>query len=126
MFLKQQLKLTTMKSFLNKTPLILSGVVLAGTAAAQMPDSNYVKPFSPASAYSTWSIGVGAGILTPYTIFKGHDDFIYNGTQLGYSAYIKDEVLPSLGIQLGYTGGKVQGSASRDGLYASYNTQLSY
>src|ERR1700744_260336 len=115
-----------MKSFLKKTPLILSGVLMAGAAAAQMPDSNYVKPFSPASAYSTWAIGVGAGILTPYRIFKGKDDFYYNGTQLGYSAYIKDQVLPSLGIQLGYTGGKAEGSASRSGLYSSFDTKLNY
>jgi len=115
-----------MKSIFRKTPLILSGVLLAGAAAAQTPDSNYVKPFSPASAYSTWSIGVGAGVLTPYSIFKGHDDFVYNGTDLGYNVYIKDQVLPSLGIQLGYTGGKVEGTGATTGAFSSYSTKLNY
>lgn len=115
-----------MKSIFNRAPLILSGVLMAGTAAAQMPDSSYVKPFSPVSAYSTWSIGVGAGVLTPYSIFNSKEDFYNNGTKLGYNAYIKDQLLPSLGIQLGYTGGKVEGMNSRSGLYSDFTTKLNY
>jgi OOP family OmpA-OmpF porin len=115
-----------MKSILKKTPLLFTGVLLAGSAFAQAPDSNYVKPFSSSDAFRTWSIGVGAGVLTPYTIFKGKEDFINNGTQLGYNAFIKDQLLPSFGLQLSYTGGKIAGNNSLDGYWTGYNTSLKY
>src|ERR1700743_2881043 len=115
-----------MKSILKKTPLLFTGVLLAGSAFAQAPDSNYVKPFSSSDAFRTWSVGVGAGVLTPYTIFKGKEDFINNGTQLGYNAFIKDQLLPSFGLQISYTGGKIAGNNSLDGYWTGYNTSLKY
>jgi len=118
-------KLTTMKSILKKAPLLFTGVMLAGSAFAQAPDSNYVKPFSSIDAFRTWSIGVSGGILSPYTMFKGND-FINPGVQLGYGAYVKDQILPSFGLQLGYTGGTIAANNSLSGLWSSYSTKLNY
>jgi len=115
-----------MKSFLRKTPLLLSGVLLASTAFAQAPDSNYVKPFSGIGAFRTWSVGINGGLMTPYTIFRGREDFTSPQSQFGYGAYIKDQVLPSLGIKLSYMGGKVEANNSASGLYSNYTTKFNY
>jgi len=116
-----------MKSFLKKTPLLVTGVLLAGGAFAQTsPDPNYVKPFSGIDAYRTWSVGVNAGVMTPYSIFQGKDDFINPGVDLGYGAYIKDQLLPSFGLQLGFMGGKVSANNSRSGDFSSYHTDVRY
>jgi len=115
-----------MKSFLKSTPLLFTGVLLAGSAFAQTPDPNYVKPFSGYDAFRTWSVGVSGGIMTPYTIFKGHDDFINPAVQFGYGVNVKDQILPSLGIQLSYMGGTIEANNSASGLYSNYTTSLHY
>jgi OOP family OmpA-OmpF porin len=119
-----------MKTNFKKTALVITGVLLSGSVLAQTTDSgntDYVKPFSPVSSYRTWSIGVGAGVLSPYTIFKNkQSDYGHAGTDLGYSAYIKDQLLPSFGLQLSYLGGKVSGSQSNSPAYSSYETKLKY
>jgi OOP family OmpA-OmpF porin len=115
-----------MKSILKKATILVTGVILGGSAFAQTPDSNYVKPFSGSDAFRTWSIGINAGVLTPYTIFRGKEDFTSPNAQLGYSAYIKDQILPSFGIQATYLGGKISADNSASGLFASYNTKLKY
>lgn len=119
-----------MKTNLKKAALLVTGVLMGGSVFAQTTDSgntDYVKPFSPVSSYRTWSIGVGAGVLSPYTIFKNkQSDYGHAGTDLGYSAYIKDQLLPSFGLQLSYLGGKVSGSQSNSPAYSSFETKLKY
>ncbi|MES2428347.1 MAG: DUF6089 family protein [Bacteroidota bacterium] len=120
-----------MKTNLKKAALIATGVLLSGGVFAQTTDSgnsDYVKPFSPVTSYRTWSIGVGAGILTPYTIFRSskNEDYLHAGSNLGYSAYIKDQLLPSFGLQLSYLGGKVSGTQSQNPAFTSYTTKLNY
>ena len=60
--------------------------------------------------FRTWSIGVNAGILTPYTPFRGAtNDFNLPQEHLGYGAYIKKQIIPSFGIQADFMAGKVAG-----------------
>ncbi|MDB5118304.1 MAG: flagellar motor protein MotB [Mucilaginibacter sp.] len=119
-----------MKTNLKKAALLITGTLLGGSVFAQTPDSlgnEYVKPFSSIDSYRTWSIGVGVGVLTPYTMFKGnHEDFIYHGTDLGYNVYIKDQLLPSFGVQLSYLGGKISGAGGENPAFSSYSTKLKY
>lgn len=127
-----------MKSNLKKASLLLTGILVGGQLFAQTPDtvqpsSDYVKPFSGDNAFRTWSIGVNGGILTPYTILGSNrkQDFMNPKTQFGYSAYIKDQILPSFGIQLDYLGGKLGAQNSQplpDGStpFSSYSTKLQY
>ena len=116
-----------MKSIFKTTSLLATGVLTAVGAFAQAPDSNYVKPFSDTRAYRTWSVGVNAGVLTPYTIFKSHyEDFTNANVNLGYSAFVKYQFLPSFGLQLSYLGGKIGADNSADGRFSSYSTQLKY
>src|SRR6187402_1261156 len=124
-----------MKSILKKAAFSLSGVLLASCAFAQTPDANYVKPFSGDAAFSTWSIGVNAGILSTYTPLQNNSrqDFMSPQAQLGYSAFIKKQILPSFGISLDYLGGKINAnnSATRtapfnNSAYTSVSTSLNY
>jgi OOP family OmpA-OmpF porin len=115
-----------MKSFFKKIPFLVTGVLLGGSVFAQAPDSNYVKPFSGADAFRTWSIGINGGILTPYTIFRGKDDFLNPHAEFGYGGFVKDQILPSFGLQANFLRGNISASNSRSGDYASFKTDLKY
>jgi len=124
-----------MKHFFTKTSLLLSGLMMSSTLFAQTPDStltkNYVQPFADGSAFRTWSFGVGVGLISPYTFVGGKQDFKNYDPQLGYSAYIKDQIMPSFGIEADYLGGKIRGSGAPTGnpaaqVYSSYNTSLDW
>jgi OOP family OmpA-OmpF porin len=130
-----------MKSKFKKAALLLSGIIAGGQLFAQTPDTtktvqtfnNYVKPFSPESSFRTWSIGVNAGVLTPYNIIqdKRSMDFTSPNGELGYSVYIKKQILPSFGIQADFLAGKLSGDHSQPNAagYAPYNgfsTKLNY
>ncbi len=130
-----------MKSKFKKAALLLSGIIAGGQLFAQTPDTtktvqtynNYVKPFSPESSFRTWSIGVNVGVLTPYNIIqdKRSMDFTSPNGELGYSVYIKKQILPSFGIQADFLAGKLSGDHSQPNAagYAPYNgfsTKLNY
>ena len=117
-----------MKTNFTKAVLIAASVLLSGSAFAQSTstgDSQYVQPFSPTSSFRTWSVGVNGGLLTPYTIFRGSkEDFIHPKSELGYGAYIKDQLFHTFGLQLSYLRGKISGNQAQDPAYTYYTTQL--
>jgi OOP family OmpA-OmpF porin len=130
-----------MRSKFKKAALLLSGIIAGGQLFAQTPDTsrtvqtfnNYVKPFSPENSFRTWSIGVNVGVLTPYNIIqdKRSMDFTSPNGQLGYSVYIKKQILSSFGIQADFLAGKLSGDHSQPNVagYAPYNgfsTKLNY
>ncbi|MGF7037305.1 OmpA family protein [Mucilaginibacter lappiensis] len=125
-----------MKSNLKKTTLLLTGLMVGGKLFAQTPDTtanDYVKPFSGGSNFRTWSIGVHGGMLTPYTIFgtNGRQDFKNPTEQVGYGVYIKNQILPSLGIQADFLRGKVKGNNSQPDaagnmVYSQYTTNINW
>ncbi|OCX54111.1 flagellar motor protein MotB [Mucilaginibacter sp. PPCGB 2223] len=123
-----------MKFNLKTTTLLLSGLMLGSTVLAQTIDTpltnNYVQPFSSGSAFKTWSFGIHAGMITPYTFIGGKQDFKGRETQLGYGAYVKKQILPSFGLEAEYFGGQIAGNGSPTTTnvqpYASYSTQLNW
>ncbi|WP_448697669.1 OmpA family protein [Mucilaginibacter sp. AW1-3] len=123
-----------MKLNLKTTTMLLSGLMLGSTVLAQTADTtltkNYVQPFSPGSAFKTWSFGIHAGMITPYTFIGGKQDFKGRETQLGYGAYIKKQILPSFGLEAEYFGGQIAGNGAPTTAspqpYASYSTQLNW
>src|ERR1700743_2136651 len=129
-----------MKSNLQKATLLMTGILAGGQLFAQTPDTTkkmeptvtYVKPFSPESAYRTWSIGVHGGVMTPYTIIQGNRslDFTSPDGELGFGAYIKKQILPSFGLQADFLAGKLKGDHAQpltpNGIetYQSFSTKL--
>jgi OOP family OmpA-OmpF porin len=75
----------------KKALLLIPAVLLAASCFGQIADttvvnSNYVTPFSPGSAYRTWSVGVHAGLMTTFNVFTSNDrlDFTVPNNQYGY------------------------------------------
>jgi OmpA-OmpF porin, OOP family len=124
-----------MKPNFKRTALLLTGLLAGGKLFAQTPDttklqSDYVQPFSH-DAFRTWSIGVNGGLLTPYTIFgMKEQDFKSPHEEFGYGGYIKDQLLPSFGIQADFLGGKVGGAVTSadqgSNTYSSFSTKINY
>jgi OOP family OmpA-OmpF porin len=125
-----------MKSNFKKATLLLTGLMVGGKLFAQTPDStslgaDYVKPFS-SNGLRTWSVGVNGGLLTPYTIFgrNNRQDFTKATEQVGYGFYIKNQILPSLGIQADFLRGKVKGENSQTSangtVYSQFSTNINW
>ncbi|MDB5145897.1 MAG: flagellar motor protein MotB [Mucilaginibacter sp.] len=130
-----------MKSNFKKAALLFTGILAGGQLFAQTPDTtktirttnDYVKPFSPESSFRTWSIGVHAGVMTPYTIIQGNRslDFTSPDAELGFGAYIKKQILPSFGLQADFLAGKLKSDhaqSNSNGImpYESFSTKLNW
>jgi len=125
-----------MKTNFKKASLLLTGIMVGGKLLAQTPDStatkNYVKPFSDGSAFRTWSIGINGGLLTPYTVLgMKEQDFKSPHEEIGYGGFIKDQILPSFGIQADFLAGKDAGAVTdfdqaTGNTYSKFNTKINY
>jgi len=128
-----------MKLQLKRVSLLMTGLLAGGQLMAQSTDTlhtstEYVKPFSGNGAYSTWSIGINGGILTPYTIFGSNrrQDFTSPNAQFGYGAYIKDQITPAVGIQANFLAGKLTGDHGQPDVstpnspFENFSTRLHY
>jgi len=100
------------KSFRLVALTITTGLMTT-TAFSQVqnePTIKDTKPFGSLEEYRTWSFGVNAGILNQTNIFGfNRDGFNKLKNNLGYSAYIKNQISPSFGLKAQYMGGKVAG-----------------
>lgn len=114
--------------------MLMATLMAGGSLFAQTPDSaltkHYVEPFSGGGAYRTWSFGLGAGVINPYTVLGGKQDFRNYKAQLGYSGYIKKQILHSFGLQADFLGGQIAGNGApttaSTSPYASYSTQINW
>src|ERR1700743_2364245 len=124
-----------MKSNFKKATLLLTGIMVGGKLLAQTPDStsanpNYVQPFSSGNL-RTFSIGFEGGLLSPYTMFgPNKQDFKSPHEQIGYGGFIKEQLLPSFGLQADFMRGKEEGAVTADdqtnGTYTSFSTKIHY
>lgn len=101
-----------MKLNLTKTTALAAALLTAGTLNAQ---TNDVKTFAPEASYRTWSIGVNGGLLNQSNLIGLRRPFNQVEQNFGYGAYIKKQILPELGLQLDYVGGKVAGVRESNG-----------
>ncbi|TWW01552.1 acyloxyacyl hydrolase [Chitinophaga pinensis] len=69
--------------------------------------------FTDGPGYRRWSVGINGGLLAPVAPTGGSNDFTKWKAQAGYGAYVKYQILHSLGIQANYTGGKLAGNNDR-------------
>jgi OOP family OmpA-OmpF porin len=93
-----------------KSASLLSGLLFStGLMAQDATSTAEMAPFPPAGSFRTWSIGISGGATTPQ-LFIGKNDFTNPKTQIGYGAYIKKQVLPSLGFRADFFKGKLEGN----------------
>lgn len=103
---------------IRKMSIMATSALLANILFAQVttPTTEGTTPLGAIDQYRTWSIGVNGGILNQSNLFgfnRGGFDKI--GNQVGYSAYVKNQITPSFGLKLQYLGGKVEGSRFEEG-----------
>ncbi|MBC7914900.1 MAG: OmpA family protein [Pyrinomonadaceae bacterium] len=88
----------------------LSALLLLSTAGLFAQEStttgSYSAPFTPASSFRTWSIGITAGALAPIAPF-GKNDYTNWETDLGYGAYIKKQLSHTFSLQGNFLRGKL-------------------
>ena len=93
-----------------------------------------VKPLTGASGFRTWSIGINGGVLAPVVGIGGLNDFTNWKPTFGYGAYLKYQATHTLGFQLDYVGGSLEGDntkslgngAAPTSPYSSFKTDLHY
>lgn len=61
-----------------------------------------------AQEFRTWSVGAHAGVLSYNTIFGGGSVRAKEFNSIGYGAFIKKQILPSLGLQADFLRGKIK------------------
>jgi OOP family OmpA-OmpF porin len=116
-------------SLLKSLPAVLAGIFIAGASQAQE-----VAPATPVTQFSTWSIGVNAGVLTPLAPFGGKNDFSNWKSNLGYGIYIKKQFTNYFSLRLDGVRGKLSADNSEPyhsgttnpNAVTAFETDLSY
>ncbi len=117
--------------------LLLNSVVSAQTtnssSSTYKPTKPYPALFAGTNDYRTWSFGLYAGAMAPFTAGLGRNDFSKWEASFGYGIYIKKQITHSFGIQL--TGLRGTLKANNDKLWAgvppvspykSFETQVNW
>jgi len=106
---------------ITKSALLIALAGFSGSVMAQDTLSMEGSRFSK-QMFRTWSIGAHAGVTTPRTMFDGKfRDWKTAKENLAYGGYVKKQLLPSLGIQMEFLAGKVEGLRGQNGVDASGN-----
>lgn len=92
--------------------------------------SSKPKVFGGRSQYTTWNIGINAGVLAPVIPF-GSNDYTNKELNLGYGISIRKQLGHAFGLQLDGTSGKLSGSnvdavGGVKGGYRAFDTRLAY
>ena len=116
-----------MKQQLLKTlPVAFAALFIGGAVQAQ--------DATPSQQFSTWSIGVNAGILSPISPLGGKNDFSNWKSDLGYGLYVKKQFTPYFSLRLDGIRGKLKADNSKayesgltvTGGNSAFETNLSY
>ncbi len=79
------------------------------TKVRDVPVSSKPVVFGGRAQYTTWNIGINAGVLSPIIPF-GSNDFTNKELNLGYGISIRKQLGHAFGLQLDGTSGKLSGS----------------
>jgi OOP family OmpA-OmpF porin len=138
---QQKICLTLKKKIMNystlKKGLAVSFAALVGvTTLANAQDStatstSSAKVFGGRGQYRTWSIGVNAGVLSPFVAIGGTNDFSNADINLGYGISLKKQLGHAFGLEGNIFRGKVSGTnkdavgGARAGI-REFETELQY
>ncbi|MCF6402694.1 OmpA family protein [Chitinophaga filiformis] len=100
---------------MKNTSLIRAACVLAlSTPLCSIAQTTVNGPiFTNGPGYKRWSVGVNGGLLAPVAPTGGSNDFTKWKAKVGYGAYVKWQILHSLGIRADFIGGKLAGNNDR-------------
>lgn len=121
-----------------KTTIIKAGLLSAiiGVSTQVMAQTTTESSRFGQQGFRTWSVGLHAGIVSQNTIINGkYREYKTAQEDLGYGAFVKKQILPSLGLQADFFRGKVAGirqnasaaSVAGDATYlddTQYSTQV--
>ncbi|WP_316837478.1 OmpA family protein [Pedobacter nutrimenti] len=102
---------STLKKGLAVSFVALMGattLVNAQDAPAASPSS--AKVFGGRGQYRTWSIGVNAGVLSPFVAIGGSNDFKNAEVNLGYGLSLKKQLGHAFGLEGNIFRGKISGT----------------
>ena len=117
------------QQLLKCLPVALAALFIGGAVQAQE------AVHAPAATqFSTWSVGVNAGVLSPISPLGGKNDFSNWKSGLGYGLYIKKQFTPYFSLRLDGIRGKLKGDNSEPyesgltptGTNSAFETDLSY
>lgn len=111
---------------------ICCSVSLAQDTMMRTPIMLVAPPlFSGNDGFRTWSIGVHAGVMAPFSAFGGRNDFSNWKSSLGYGLYIKKQISHALGIQADFLKGTLEANNEKSwagvpppGPYRSFKTDI--
>jgi OOP family OmpA-OmpF porin len=120
------------KSILKKAFLYTLTILFATCIWAQdMQKSNLL--FNGNSGFRKWSLGVHLGGLAPMSALGGKNDFSGWNMTFGYGANVKYQATHTLGLQLDFLRGNLEGNNSKQWAnqnpsapYASFSTELNW
>ncbi|MFZ2785503.1 MAG: OmpA family protein [Sediminibacterium sp.] len=109
-------KLLFQSSFLLSSLLMITSGILAQDTTNRSNMEVAPPLFSGNSGFKTWSFGIHAGAMAPFSAFGGRNDFSKWKPSLGYGGYIKAQVSHALGLQADFLKGTLK--ANNDKLWA--------
>lgn len=131
--------ITLMKKILKQYICMLT-IAISCTTTVFSQDSSYtisreIAPplFSGTEGFRTWSIGIHAGAMAPFSATGGRNDFSKWQASLGYGFYIKKQISHVFGLQADFMRGTLK--ANNDKLWAgappvsnykSFQTDVNY
>lgn len=115
---KKIMNYSTLKKGLALSFVALMGAVTLASAQDAASTSSSAKVFGGRAQYRTWSFGVNAGVLTPFS-----NDFQNAGVELGYGVSLRKQLGHAFGLEANAFRGKVSGT-NKDaaGGYVTHST----
>jgi OOP family OmpA-OmpF porin len=106
---KKIMNYSTLKKGLAASFVALMGVTTLASAQDATTSSS-AKVFGGRGQYRTWSIGVNAGVLSPFVATGGTNDFSNFDVNLGYGLSLRKQLGHAFGLEGNIFRGKVSGT----------------
>ena len=110
---KKIMNYSTLKKGLAVSFVALMGATTLATAQDSTATTSSAKVFGGRGQYRTWSIGVNAGVLSPFLVIGGSNDFTNQDVNLGYGISLKKQLGHAFGLEGNIFRGKVSGTNTR-------------
>jgi OOP family OmpA-OmpF porin len=101
---------STLKKGLALSFAALVGATTLASAQDSTATSSSAKVFGGRGQYRTWSFGVNAGVLSPFVVIGGSNDFTNQDVNLGYGISLKKQLGHAFALQGNIFRGKISGT----------------